>query len=64
MTATCEFSRYDDPSRVSAGELVLLLEDGGAIALMTTVRLVYFFANQNLATNFYDIVLEKIKIPL
>ena len=63
MTATCEFSRYDDPSRVSAGELVLLLEDGGAIALMTTVRLVYSFANQNLATNFYDIVLEKNQNP-
>ena len=24
MTATCEFSRYDDPDRVSAGEQVLL----------------------------------------
>ena len=59
MTATCEFSRYDDPSRVSAGELVLLSDQGGAIALMTTVRLVYSFANQNLATNFYDVVLEK-----
>ena len=24
MTATCEFSRYDDPERVSAGEQVFL----------------------------------------
>lgn len=63
MTATCEFSRYDDPARVSAGEMVLLTEKGGAIGLMTTVRLVYSFANQNIATNFYNIVLEKNQNP-
>lgn len=58
MTATCEFSRYDDPERTSAGELVLLSEKGGAIALVTTVRLVYSSANMNLATNFYKYALE------
>ena len=59
VTATCEFSRYDDPARTSAGEQVLLSAKGGAIALMTTVRLVYSSANQNLATNFYSVVYEK-----
>lgn len=59
MTATCEFSRYDDPERTSAGELVLLSEKGGAIGLMTTVRLVYSSANMNLSTNFYKYVLTK-----
>ncbi len=49
LTATCEFSRFDDPSRYSAGELVLLNPIGGAIALFTTVRLV--FSGQNLALN-------------
>lgn len=58
MTATCEFSRFDDPERTSAGELVLLKEHGGAIGLMTTTRLVYSSANMNLATNFYNHVLE------
>ena len=41
MTATCEFSRYDDPSLTSAGESVLLSSTGGSIALFTTVRLVF-----------------------
>ena len=34
MTATCEFSRYDDPERVSAGEHVLLKENGGFCLLL------------------------------
>ena len=41
VTATCEFSRYDDPARTSAGELCLLNAKGGAIALFTTCRLAY-----------------------
>jgi hypothetical protein len=41
ITATCEFSRYDDPARTSAGELCLLNAKGGAIALFTTSRLAY-----------------------
>ena len=49
MTATCEFSRYDDPHRKSAGEEVFLKEDGGAIALFTTSRVV--FTNSNLELN-------------
>ena len=61
MTATCEFSRFDDYERTSAGELVLLNENGGAIALMTTVRLVYSSANQNLASNFYDVVFDSVE---
>ncbi len=50
MTATCEFSRFDDPDRTSAGELVLLNEKGGGIALFTTVRLSY--SNSNYDINF------------
>ena len=49
ITATCEFTRYDDPSRVSAGELVFLNEKGGGICLFTTSRAT--FANSNLALN-------------
>ena len=49
ITATCEFSRYDDPRRVSAGELVFLNANGGAIALFTTARAT--FASSNLALN-------------
>ena len=61
ITATCEFSRYDDPKRVSAGELVFLNPDGGAIALFTTARAT--FASSNLALNlaiYQDNLFEKI----
>ena len=54
MTATCEFSRWDDPSRTSAGELVLLNPNGGGIGLMTTTRLAYSSQNFSLAQYFYD----------
>ncbi len=49
ITATCEFSRFDDPTRVSAGEQVFLNEKGGAIALFSTARATY--AGANLALN-------------
>lgn len=49
ITATCEFTRYDDPERTSAGELSFLNADGGAIALFTTTRATY--ASSNLALN-------------
>jgi len=60
VTATCEFSRFDDPERVSAGELAFLKEDGGAIALFTTTRLSFSSSNYALNLNFYDKVFDKI----
>lgn len=54
MTATCEFSRWDDPGRTSAGELVLLNPNGGGVALFTTTRLAYSSQNFALANDFYD----------
>ena len=54
VTATCEFSRFDDPSRTSAGEMVLLNPNGGGIALFTTVRLVNSGSNFQLNQNFYN----------
>ena len=54
LTATCEFSRYDDPQRTAAGELVLLNPRGGAIALLTTTRLVYSGGNYSLMDNFFE----------
>lgn len=49
MTATCSFSRWDDPAFQSAGEAALLHANGGAIALFTTTRIVY--ANENESIN-------------
>ncbi|MCE3280479.1 MAG: hypothetical protein K0S44_2670 [Bacteroidetes bacterium] len=53
FTATCEFSRWDDPERTSAGEYAFLNPQGGAIALLTTVRLVFASPNFVLNQNFY-----------
>lgn len=58
MTATCEFARWDDPARTSAGEYVLLNGNGGGIGLMTTSRLAYSDQNFQLGRRFYDHVLQ------
>lgn len=38
VTATCEFSRFDDHTRTSAGEITFTSKHGGAIAMITTAR--------------------------
>ena len=53
VTATCEFSRYDDPGLISAGELVLMNPDGAGIGLFTTTRLAYSQSNYSLNKRFY-----------
>lgn len=53
ITATCEFGRYDDPDLQSGAELMTLANEAGAIALFTTVRLVYSSPNEALNKNFY-----------
>ena len=59
ITATCEFGRFDDPGRVSGAETLFLREDGGAIAMFTTVRVVYSGPNYILNQNFYNYVLKR-----
>lgn len=63
ITATCEFSRFDDveinlatrqiTGKPSGGEMVLLNKDGGGIALMSTTRVVYSAPNYDLNRNIY-----------
>lgn len=53
FTATCEFSRFDDPTLQSAGELSLLNPNGGTAALMTTTRLVYVSGNSKINYDFW-----------
>ena len=38
ITATCEFSRFDDHTRTSAGEIMFNSPVGGSIAMITTAR--------------------------
>ena len=49
VTATCEFTKFDNPDFISAGEEVLNNPNGGAIALVSTVRL--SLSSDNEATN-------------
>lgn len=53
VSATCEFTKFDDPARVSAGELLSMNPTGGAIALMTTTRSVFYTVNSNTVTEFF-----------
>jgi len=69
ITATCEFSRFDDmeiniisgemTGKTSAGEMVLLNKNGGGIALMSTTRLVYSAPNYTLNRNIFDCAFDR-----
>ena len=41
ITITCEFTKFDNPSRKTAGEFVLWNTKGGAVSLITTTREIY-----------------------
>ncbi len=58
FTATCDFSKFDEEGITTAGERLLTVPDGGAIALITTVRLVYSSSNDALNSAFSNIVFE------
>ncbi len=69
ITATCEFSRFDDVEKdiitgewkikTSAGEMVLMNENGGGIALMSTTRVVYSAPNYFLNKNIYNYAFDR-----
>lgn len=58
VTATCEFTRFDDYKFLSAGEHVFLNPQGGAIALFSTARIAWIYSNGVLSTYFYKNVFE------
>jgi hypothetical protein len=59
VTATCEFSRFDNPERFTAGEMVILHPNGGAIALYSTTRLAYAGQNIKLDTSFFHHLMDR-----
>jgi hypothetical protein len=59
VSSTCEFTKYDDPTRISAGEVMYLNPKGGAIALMTTTRPVFFGVNTISGDAFYKNVFQR-----
>lgn len=56
ITITCEFSRFDNPSRPTAGEYTYWNPKGGAIAMITTIRAI----GQYSAENFNDLLSKKL----
>lgn len=41
VTVTCEYTKFDDPTRPTAGEYVYWNTEGGAIGLITTTRQIF-----------------------
>ena len=58
ITVTCDFSRFDNPSRTTAGELTLWNPTGGAASMITTTREVFISVGQNFNLQLIRILLE------
>ncbi len=58
ITATCSLASYDDPEIFSAGEKIVVNENGG-IALFTTCRAVYANDNTRLTRSVHDFLLHE-----
>lgn len=63
ITITCEFSRFDNPLRPTAGEYTYLNPKGGAIAMITTTRSIgYAFQfNKDITKNMYSLGIQPYK---
>ena len=46
ITVTCDFSRFDNPNRITAGELTFKNPIGGAASMITTTREVFISTGQ------------------
>ena len=58
ITITCEFSRFDNPTRISAGEFVFWNTTGGAASMITTTRDVYISVGQEFNKRLIATLLE------
>lgn len=59
ITATCDVAPFDNPLVSSIGENILLREKTGAIALMTTSRIVFAFSNRVMNENYLQEALKR-----
>lgn len=57
LTATCQFGRFDDPNILSGGEVSLMSDQGGVIALISTTRPVFQSSNYLFGQAFYQAML-------
>jgi hypothetical protein len=59
ITATCDFAPFDDLSQFSIGEELLMGGPNGAIALLTTTRLVFASSNRVINNNYFKFSLSR-----
>ncbi len=59
ITATCDFAPHDNPLVASLGDDLLLRERTGAVALMTTTRLVFAYSNRVMNENYLRAALRR-----
>jgi len=58
ITITCEFTRFDNPLRKTAGEFVLWNEKGGAAALISTTRAIFISVGRSINEQLIKVLLE------
>lgn len=58
-TATCEFTKYDNPLLISAGELMFLNPRGGCVALFTACRPTYAPDNLRQSKALMDVLMRR-----
>jgi hypothetical protein len=58
ITASCDFAPYDHPITNSLGENLLIRPKTGAIALMTTSRIVFAYSNRIINDNYLKFALQ------
>lgn len=67
VTITCEFTKFDNPLRITAGELTYQNKEGGAISLVTTTRAVFINVgiefNKKLANPMFGYDVEVPTVP-
>jgi len=56
VTVTCEFTKFDLPTRITAGELTYWNREGGAISLITTTRSISI----GLGVDFNDLISDEL----
>ena len=58
VTITCEFSRFDNPNRNTAGEYLFSNPNGGSVNMLTTTREVYISSGGSFNVNLISNLLE------
>ncbi|WP_298766027.1 type IX secretion system sortase PorU [uncultured Polaribacter sp.] len=58
ITVTCDFSRFDNPNRITAGELTFWNKNGGSASMITTTREVFISVGQSFNERLIRLLLE------